>query len=763
VASFDSKADGVLSLVLINADTDQPVPGFNPVPNGATIDLNSLPSKNLSFIAVPTGSTVRRVDFDYDAGLLKRSEKLSPFALYGDNSGNILGKPLEVGSHTLKATPYFSGSLVPGTPTTISFTITAGSPPPSPTPSPSPRPSPSPTPLPSPKPSPSPTSSVSAPLPSRDPSSVYNSDGTVNVTNYRLVASKYGTDAMIPFRFGQDWRAYNAIDPAASSPTWWERPHNFAQRTTNPSERLYWEITDDTGGYSQTEVGDFSSTQGAVAYTYDPNIAVSRLGVDSFAAYQQGRHVIAQSPQRNWTYSNHPAPELRDRASNLGYANEIGVVALTRAYGFSEASSSALIVYQTGQIATTAMNTANYPFYTKQLPANLVPVAASVTNMGEFALIPCWDTTNVKGVLAVFAMGAARPDGTFWRFEWHEVYPGFRNYSDWSFMKYLGSVDLPGMKTPTSVEAVGSLLGMGNRAAWLTGSSHYGQPGGFPLSVEANWATLKDGGINTTKFDHYGFALVASRWEKKVIVLDLKPLFQKIKAGMFTTFAQFRANVANTGMGETQWPPTFGIAPDFKPTVVKTLTFNSPVTDVSASLSSDNVGLVATDDGMVHVFNMDGLQTGGSGANITEVANVKVGRNITRLTHMKHLSKIEGDPSWVRYQFVALSRGDKRIDWIDFSSGWASPRVVRTLRDSRMVDPIGVEDAQNHSIRIDLLNIADYGAKNVRAYRYGTAWWITWNNNYKVGCGIDETDPFEYGGHYSVPTGPWGISSANVP
>ena len=65
------------------------------------------------------------------------------------------------------------------------------------------------------------------------------------------------------------------------------------------------------------------------------------------------------------------------------------------------------------------------------------------------------------------------------------------------------------------------------------------------------------------------------------------------------------------------------------------------------------------------------------------------------------------------------SRGDRKISWVRFAGDGNSGSVVRTLQDTRLVDPIAVEDTDNHSTESYVLSVADYGGKAVRNYRYG--------------------------------------------
>ena len=248
----------------------------------------------------------------------------------------------------------------------------------------------------------------------------------------------------------------------------------------------------------------------------------------------------------------------------------------------------------------------------------------------------------------MIAIGSSKPAGTFWEYEWTETYPGFRNYSLPVFNKLLGIIDLPEMAAPTAVEAVGNWVYHPGSLSWKK------NPGQFPLSNQANWQCFVSGPC-ASQYDTRGFALVASRYERKVLLLDLTPLFGTISEGMFGSWSQFRANVANTGTGAGQWPPTFAERPSETPTVVKTMEFDSQVTAISASLYPDNLAFIATEDGTLHIWDVDGLQTGtGTGTNASEVYALNIGHNVTRIAHMKHWLPSDYVNGMVRYQYIAV-------------------------------------------------------------------------------------------------------------
>ena len=597
-------------------------------------------------------------------------------------------------------------------------------------------------------------------VPSRDPAGIFDGKGNFDSQAYVKMAKEYGTAAMIPERFGKAWNSYHK---GISAPTWWEPRLRFYDEGTNPSQKFYYSL-----GAPCTK-DDFSTSYAEVAYVTDTAVSESLPGVDGVATLQRDHCVWSGLPQRSWAVGGpRPSHELRPKTVRRydPYGMPSQPVEVARAYGASEAAGCSYLVFQDGQVVCgEGGNTAEDPFYTKPFPANFTPTAASVTNNGEFLLVTGWNTATYRGELAVVAIGSAKRAGTFWGYEWDEVYPGFRNYSLPLFSKLLGIIELPGMVAPTAIEAVGNWVYQpGDFLPAAQGHSRdSGQPGNFPLSDKSHWQCFVDGEC-ASLYDTAGFALIASRYERKVLVVDLGPLFRAIQKGMFSSWTQFRNNVANTGTKEGQWPPTFAEDRSETPIFVKTIIFSQEVTAISASLYPDNWGLIATEDGHVHIWDMDGLQSGdGTGSHAREIYDLGgVGSNITRIAHSKHWHwHTPSDGGLVRWQYIAVSRGDKTIKWIDLAG--TAPTIVRTLQDSRLVDPVSVEDNNNHGTQTDLIDIADFGDSNVKAYRYGPVIFWTTPGKPKFGMGPDGDDPFEYEGSYATPTGPFAISDENVP
>lgn len=122
------------SLLDTNVNTlimGEPVSGFDPISEGATIDLAKV-GTGLSIRANTTPAVVGSVVFVLDGTLTPHTENAVPYTMCGDNgAGTINPCPLGVGPHVLVITPYSTaggvdggGSAMPGT--TLYFTVVDG-------------------------------------------------------------------------------------------------------------------------------------------------------------------------------------------------------------------------------------------------------------------------------------------------------------------------------------------------------------------------------------------------------------------------------------------------------------------------------------------------------------------------------------------------------------------------------------------------------------------------------------------------------------
>lgn len=119
------EAGEVIGLTLINADTDQPVAGFDPIPDGAVLDLAKLPSRNLNIRANTRPALVGSVRFVLDDKAVK-TEDTAPYALGGDRDGDYGPWTPAPGGHTLAVTAHSEPKAggVASKPLTIRFMVT---------------------------------------------------------------------------------------------------------------------------------------------------------------------------------------------------------------------------------------------------------------------------------------------------------------------------------------------------------------------------------------------------------------------------------------------------------------------------------------------------------------------------------------------------------------------------------------------------------------------------------------------------------------
>jgi pectate lyase len=119
-------SQAVISFTLINAITDQPILSFDPLNSGVTLNLATLPTRNLNIRANTSPATVGSVRFGLDGKTNYRTENTTPYALASDDgNGNYSSWTPRLGSHTVTATPYTRSNArgTRGTPLTITFTV----------------------------------------------------------------------------------------------------------------------------------------------------------------------------------------------------------------------------------------------------------------------------------------------------------------------------------------------------------------------------------------------------------------------------------------------------------------------------------------------------------------------------------------------------------------------------------------------------------------------------------------------------------------
>jgi hypothetical protein len=505
---------------------------------------------------------------------------------------------------------------------------------------------------------------------------------------------------------------------------------------------------------------DFSSDQGQLGYV--PGNGAPEVGVDQLETLGMWENTFSAKPRLSWTYygEGHPDPDVLPDSAGGRCMDRLGVrpgrfVAQARAYAHLEDTANTLIAFDNGVIVAAGTNTARGGGACTKLPSHLHPSAISVTGGNEFALVTAWNDQTLRSELVVIALAGRQKD--FWDYDWKALYPGLRNYGRPTFAKVLGSVPLP-MAAATSVSAVADVSG--SQLAFPDGGRAL--LGQLTLSDETNRQSFIDG-LNKDNIASAGYAIVASREERKVAFIDLQPLFEKITRAYLGSRKQFDTITADVGLGERQWPYGFATAPDEAPVVVKTVTTDSPPTAVAGMLSGAETprAYVATADGRLHVWSVTGLATSAPvvASDIREVGSIEVGSNPTSITYVKDRGSDRAVAQSVEDTLIVTARGDRAVQWVRLDGDGGS--VVRTLRDSRMIDPISAEDDNVHGTESYVVSVADYTGEQLLNYRYGPVIFHT-NGGARYGMGPDGKADFEFSGAYRPGGRPFSISVTNV-
>ena len=534
-------------------------------------------------------------------------------------------------------------------------------------------------------------------------------------------------------RLGPDYASYHPQGPAEKFPEIWMPPSK-----QDPGGRRY-----QIGGPWTKQGGDFSSTQGQILYVPDRG----GFGVDRVTILEWSNGTFSERPEPPWWGGFRPEPALKKWEEAMPDGNVGSPIATAR--GIGAWANNGLTIFSSGLVAAAGTATARGLEPAFRFPPSKLPLAIAITNKSEFALVTLSDRQRHVGQVAVFSL-EVNGKKTHFVHEWQDDHA-------WSLpsvglltnLKLLGYVDLPGIEFPTGVSAVGNKLN----------GRMNGRDGNAGLLREYDLAHQADRdvflkGPNADYSSGAGYAVVIGKYENKAAVLDLKPLFQGVRAMYFTTEENYQ-KTRDAGPEPGQWPYAFEADPRWKPSVVEVLSVSRP-TAVIAGLPTGNnkVGprfLIASENGQIGVFSAGtlGSEAPAPPAAIARMGVVQAGRNPVCLAYQK------GAHDTV----IVVSRGDREVSWLQYTA--EQPRITRRLRDERMLDPVFVEVADTHGIETSLLTVADFKGRQIINYRYSTVIFAT-QGGARFGLGPKGKDEFECGGVLEFPGAPFCISASNV-
>jgi hypothetical protein len=634
---------------------------------------------------------------------------------------------------------------------------------------------PAPTPTPTPTPTPAPAPSGSIPQIGQWRERILNPDGTINASEYRLVANAFNTAEMLDYRLGPTAADFgNAANNAAtlwgpdlvSGQGLW--PFG-TQPTSNPGEPEKCLPPDRQPRSDQEEAarglqGGGWLIGGQHAFvpdnSNDPDyrFGVSNVRTADGAYFNTGglcmRMIASWNP--DWWNRNNIAtpanPEVRALAARRA---DLPLVPVAIARGRANASQVSFAAFRDGTITPMLVGNSAAEFFDTselRLPAGMVPTALAVTPYNEFLVVTLWDTNSVSGKLAFIAlrpreMAVGNPSQTA-NTRWYWGVPGAWTNRG---MKLLGIIDLP-FAAPSSVDVSNNLTLQNPR-----GFGDNDDPARGDLAQQSArdlWRGVNPvypaGNVQWHQMASGGYAVVASRAENKVAFVNMTPLYQYYRDMYLTTQANYNRTADMSVTDPARWPFTFAVEPRQRPVVTTTLDVAQP-TSVSAGLQANGAlsdrstdlferlvrrspreawsgseperylarsrAFVASMDGTVRIFNVQGLvfpaSPVGTSVSPTPLASFQTGRN-PRFAFV-NATATASDDLWV------ISRGDRRVTF-----AWPTGEVQYSFTDSRLVDPVGGAVSLNQAgfggsgpgraVFATYISITDYSGKAIATY-----------------------------------------------
>ena len=114
-----TQVESGITFTLIDSDTDAPVAGYDPIANGATLNLSGLPV-GLN-IRANAGDEAGMVVFSLNDDAEFHKERVAPYSMFGDREGDYAAGRLPVGTHTMGATASATGEQG-----SVTFSVVSG-------------------------------------------------------------------------------------------------------------------------------------------------------------------------------------------------------------------------------------------------------------------------------------------------------------------------------------------------------------------------------------------------------------------------------------------------------------------------------------------------------------------------------------------------------------------------------------------------------------------------------------------------------------
>lgn len=648
---------------------------------------------------------------------------------------------------------------------------------------------------------------------------ILNNDGALNQSEYARVAANYHTEEINNYRLGPTAPDYGT---AATSETVYQPDPNglwkgglnkaLADTFCQTSDKLIQSESPTGYGFGAGGGGGWQMS-GQMLFAPDSTAAARGMeaGTANMRAFDGARAALASNGSTAalcmrmnaswdadwWNRNGISAPEapaissIETRYPNLPFP----AVATARAQiqtsvtGFLAFQNGVIGAAGTGNDAYTGISNNIVPVI--KLPNGKVPTALAVTPNNEFLFVTVWDTAARKGQLGVIAISGE--NGNIGIEDTGRNGWGNQSWPTVNGLKLLGFVDLP-MAAPNTLSVTTS-VGTGNPRgtdAWRgVGLDQQLVRDAYFRRSNLAWDVFLPGEEEKKRLATTGYAVVGSRAENKVAIVDLRPLLTAYRDQYFTTQAKWNETAnSNQGTADNQWPYTFAFRPAQMPVVAGTLDITQPTAVFARhprggtntlsgwdQLSWNHLTTlltVASLDGTVRQYDVTSLINPVATPQMpsTPVREWKVGRNPVQVT-----APIAGGGR--TDDLYIVSRGAREVSVYSYKGD-----RYAVLKDSRLNDPVFLTIGPNQAgfggagkdlaLNAQALTVLDYLGKTVHVYglyidnypaRYQPGRldpWVAEQWPYAGGPQNRTVQPFQYGSGRRVPGKPFMYSIDEV-
>jgi hypothetical protein len=578
-------------------------------------------------------------------------------------------------------------------------------------------------------------------VPSRWRERLLDKKGALDWRSYATIAANYHRAEIIDYRFGP--RAEDFADAAKKPASKRKQPSSSDDRPLIHQPYADGLYKHNAGAWARLNPGPDSEggggawlMSGQLLFAPAPGVPAKFLAGCSNVRTADGAHgpdqgicmrLVCSWVPDFWVRNQISAPQTHGLAELARHNPGLPVPPIATARGVGGASVTGFLAFQNGVISAAGTGNDDYtlagvPYPHLQLPKGKVPTALAVTPNNEYVLATVWDPANKRGQVAVISvMNRINGQERIYRY-------GFPGWPSCKGLKLLGFVDLP-FAAPMAIDVtvdtrLGNTRGHGDNAG-----DDFAQQATRDRWLAAASGAIDVGDLYWKQTPRHGYAIVRSRAENRVAIIDLAPLFAYHRTMCFTTPERHQQTML-VGTKKDEWPHTFEHAPAQIPVVAATWKIPQPTAvatgnrwntyktprsarvDPRIPLHTAYVGTMA---GRVLCFNVRPLFTEGPERTLSDkpIGSFAVGRNPTQIFHGYH--------STTNDDLFVVSRVERTITHAEFNG-----RIRAVLQDRRLVDPVSCFVSVNNAgyggsgkgkaVYAHVLSVCDFAGKQVLTY-----------------------------------------------